>query len=93
MVMDDEETIRRLERMDFERSSAGDRLAIHTAINALESLEELKRLCVKICNTADQQLWNGAWDDCLQGRSDSLKLVVRFINGDPIELKKLAGEE
>jgi len=91
--MANEDAVRRLAQMDFEKSDCRDRLAIHTAIDALGQIEEVKRLCITACNLIDKRLSYGEWNDTARGHSDAQKSVIRKLNGDPAELKKLAGEE
>ena len=95
MVMDNNEAISFWKREHQILQACGDAntllpirmAAIEQAIKALESIEELKRLCKK-CATE----LNEYGDSCSQDIADHLQAVVDFINGDLTELKKLAGE-
>lgn len=54
-------------------------------ISSLESIEELKRLCDKGSKKSENYEYNTTtiWLDS----------IIDFINGDPTDLKKLAGDE
>lgn len=66
------------------------------SIHALEQIEELKRLCEKELTTVDTDVGGGdnsSNDPYWRGYADALLWLIDTLNGDPSELKKLAGEE
>ena len=76
--------------------------AIEMAVSALEQIEELKRLCMLASERSRAQMrdaievksFGEQFDNgYLLGRAHGLEAGVKYLNGDPSELRKLAGEE
>jgi hypothetical protein len=66
--------------------------AKHAAISALESIDELKRLCEKI-DDALQSKPDFIEHSFMRGQSWILDTVLSFLDGDPTDLKILADEK